>query len=346
METIDFVLPWVDGQDPRWQAEKHRYEGVETAAAGGDANQSCRYRDFGLLRYWFRSVERFAPWVNRIYFVTCGQKPEWLDESNPKLKLVDHRDYIPAEYLPTFNSNTIELNLFRIEDLSEHFVLFNDDTFLLRPVAPEFFFKNGDPVLPCSLGIPVWLGYNNASRVVLNNSGLLNSCMNAERQVRKHWTKFFNVRALGFLRAMKNLMAISANRTVIFGSFGHLPQPHLKSTFGEIWSRKGDILDHVSRRRFRSDDCLNHWLACGWNMLNGRFYPAQARRRGMSVHLADDTVDAVCRNIMGQSCPEICINDTENCGNIYDLFEKTAAAFETLLPEKSSFEKFPARNGH
>ena len=81
-------------------------------------------------------------------------------------------------------------------------------------------------------------------------------------------------------------------------------------------------------------------------MLDGRFYPAQARRRGMSVHLADDTVETVCRNITGQSCPEICINDTKNCDHIYELFEKAAAAFETLLPEKSSFEKFPPRKEH
>ena len=67
MDKIDFVLPWVDGQDRQWQAEKRRYEGKESAAEG-DANDDCRYRDFGLLRYWFRSIEKFTPWVdNNIY---------------------------------------------------------------------------------------------------------------------------------------------------------------------------------------------------------------------------------------------------------------------------------------
>jgi hypothetical protein len=344
MDKIDFVLPWVDGQDRQWQAEKRRYEGKESAAEG-DANDDCRYRDFGLLRYWFRSVEKFTPWVNNIYFVTCGQKPDWLDESNPRLKLIDHRDYIPSEYLPTFNSNTIELNLFRLEELSEHFVLFNDDTFILRPLTPEFFFRNGDPVLPCSLANPTWLGYSNASRVVINNSGILNYSMNVERQVWKHWNRFFNIRALGFMRAMKNLMSITVNRGVIFGSFGHLPQPHLKSTFTEIWEKKADIMDNVSRHRFRSDDCVSHWLACGWNMLNGRFHPDQARRKGTSVHLDDKTVDMVCRMIRDRSCPEICINDTENCENITDLFGEVTKAFETLLPAKSSFEKITQKQG-
>ena len=63
MDKIDFVLPWVDGSDPRWLAEKRSYENSGEAMARGDedANADCRYRDYGLLRYWFRSVERFAP---------------------------------------------------------------------------------------------------------------------------------------------------------------------------------------------------------------------------------------------------------------------------------------------
>ena len=340
MEKIDFVLTWVDGQDPQWLAEKKRYEGTESIP-DGDANDDCRYRDFGLLRYWFRSVERFTPWVNKIYFVTCGQKPDWLNESNPKLELVDHRDFIPSEYLPTFNSNTIELNLFRIDSLSDHFVLFNDDIFLLRPLPPEFFFRNGDPVLPCELAIPAWLGYNGASRVALNNSGVLKYSMNVERQVWKHWNKFFNIPALGLLRAVKNLMAITVNRSVIFGSFGHLAQPHLKSTLAEIWNRKPDLMDRVSRSRFRNDEGVSHWLACGWNMLDGHFYPAHERQRGSSVYLTDNTADRVCRTITGQSCPVFCINDQPGSDDIFQLFGKAAEAFETLLPEKSSFEKNP-----
>ena len=127
MEDIDFVLPWVDGADLDWLAQKRKYEnsGEPMSKSDADANADCRYRDFGLMRYWFRSVERYAPWVRKVFFVTCGQKPEWLDESCPRLRLVNHADYIPADYLPTFQSNTIELNLHRIPGLSERFVLFN-----------------------------------------------------------------------------------------------------------------------------------------------------------------------------------------------------------------------------
>lgn len=339
MEKIDFVLPWVDGQDPRWQAEKQRYMAVDTGVATGDANNDSRYRDFGLLRYWFRAVERFAPWVNRIFFVTCGQKPEWLNESHAKLRLVDHRDYIPGEYLPTFHSNTIELNLHRIEDLSERFVLFNDDLFLLRPVTPDFFFRKGVPVIPCDLGIPRWLGCSNISRIALNNSGVLKQSMNVRRLIWKNIWKFVDLRSLGPVRAAKNFLSFSVNGIVIFGTFGHLAQPHLKSTLGEIWSKRQGIMDTTSRSRFRRDDCVNHWLASAWDMISGRFFPANEKRRGKFITVNADQIGQICAIIRRQSSPQICLNDS-GCGADFDLCrDEVSGALAELLPEKSSFEK-------
>ena len=46
-----------------------------------------------------------------------------------------HEDYLPDEYRPAFSSHPIELNLHRIKGLSERFVYFNDDMYLLRPVG-------------------------------------------------------------------------------------------------------------------------------------------------------------------------------------------------------------------
>ena len=138
---IDIVIPWVDGNDPAWQAQRAKY----APRATGDSAAEYRFRDWGLMRYWFRSIDAFAPWVRRIYFVTCGQRPEWLNTADPRLVCVDHSDYIPADYLPTFDSNTIEIFCNRIPGLAEHFVLFNDDTFLVGPTTREDFFEGGLP---------------------------------------------------------------------------------------------------------------------------------------------------------------------------------------------------------
>ena len=101
--AIDFVIPWVDGSDPAWIKEKQLYS---NNIQKEDDGREIRFRDWGTLKYWFRGVERYAPWVRKIHFVTWGHLPEWLNTNTPKLHIVNHRDYIPAEYLPTFNSMT------------------------------------------------------------------------------------------------------------------------------------------------------------------------------------------------------------------------------------------------
>ena len=140
---IDFVIIWVDGGDIEWQKQRNIYSGKDPEDLA-----DYRFRDWENLKYWFRGVEKFAPWVNNVYFVTCGHYPKWLNLNNPKLK---HEDYIPIEYLPTFSSHTIELNLHRIKGLSENFVYFNDDFFLTKPVSPDFFFKNDLPCISAGL---------------------------------------------------------------------------------------------------------------------------------------------------------------------------------------------------
>ena len=80
--------------------------------------------------------------------MTCGHVPGWLNLEAPKLHFVKHADFIPVEYLPTFNCNPIEMNIHRIKGLSDHFIYFNDDTFLIDHVAEERFFRDG---LPCDI---------------------------------------------------------------------------------------------------------------------------------------------------------------------------------------------------
>lgn len=77
---IDFVILWVDDQDPIWIEDKNKYKGQQ----GNHTNNEVRYRDWQNLKYWFRAVEKYAPWVRKIHFVTCGQKPEWLNINHPK----------------------------------------------------------------------------------------------------------------------------------------------------------------------------------------------------------------------------------------------------------------------
>ena len=114
--TIDFVVPWVDNNDSEWIKSYNYYHPGKTISDRG------RFRDWDIFRYWFRAVERYAPWVNKVYLVTNGTFPKWINPDCEKLVLIKHSDYIPEKYLPTFNSITIELNMDKIPGLGETFV--------------------------------------------------------------------------------------------------------------------------------------------------------------------------------------------------------------------------------
>ena len=143
---IDLVYLWVDGNDPNWLAKKNAFIGnvVENTAE----NCKGRYADNEELKYSLRSVEKYAPWVRKIFIVTDNQTPNWLDTTNPKVEVIDHKDILPAEALPCFNATVIEHHLYKIPGLSEHFLYANDDMFFSADVQPNFFFADdGFPII-------------------------------------------------------------------------------------------------------------------------------------------------------------------------------------------------------
>ncbi|GAA2151152.1 stealth family protein [Kitasatospora kazusensis] len=142
IDTIDFpvdaVYTWVDGTDPRWQQRKAAASGeVYHAESASDA----RFLSRDELRYSLRSLRANAPWIRTVFIVTDDQRPAWFPEDLPGARVVSHREIFddPAD-LPTFNSHSIESQLHHIDGLAEHFLYFNDDMFLGRPIAPHAFF--------------------------------------------------------------------------------------------------------------------------------------------------------------------------------------------------------------
>ena len=142
---IDFVLFWVDPENRQWQQEKAEYRAKAFGIPEQEASLAIRYRDWDNLQYWFRGVEKYAPWVRKIYFVTWGAVPKWLNTEHPKLEIIYDRDILPEGCAPVFSPNPKEINLHRIPGLSEHFVYFNDDMFLTQNTVPGDFFEGGLP---------------------------------------------------------------------------------------------------------------------------------------------------------------------------------------------------------
>lgn len=149
MIDIDLVYLWVDGNDPVWQEKRNKYIGKPVE--GSSTNCRGRFTDNDELMYSLRSVEKYAPWIRRVFIVTDNQVPRWLNTQNPKIRIVDHSEIMPKECLPCFNSVVIEHHLHNIPGLSEHFIYANDDMFLTSPATPETFFaEDGLPVVRLS----------------------------------------------------------------------------------------------------------------------------------------------------------------------------------------------------
>lgn len=333
---IDFVIPWVDGTDLEWINEKNKYLPKNQKKL---STSEERYRSWDNLQYWFRGVEKFAPWVNHIYFVTWGHIPKWLNVDHEKLVIVNHRDYIPEKYLPTFSSHPIELNLHRIKGLEEHFVYFNDDTFLIDQVNPKDFFRKG---LPCDYAMESPITPNRRdifNNILMNNMILLNGHFN-RRDVLKKWKrKFYSPADIKGLVA--NLCMFPLRREDFFGfAYSHLPANFLKSTFEKVWSDNYDILDSVCCNKFRCTDDINQYVVSNYQYVTGKFIPRKWKKVGEAIQLNDvqDNISYAYEVIREQKMKLICINDSDIC-----YFDKTKDrindAFKRILPEKSGFEK-------
>lgn len=341
MDKIDFVITWVDGSDPEWRKEKEKWKALSMGkmSNASDANSDCRYNsDDESLRYWFRSVEKFAPWVNKIFFVTNGQKPYWLDVTHPKLQWVKHDEFIPNEYLPTFNAGCILTNLHRIEGLAEHFVIFDDDMFLLQPLEPDFYFKEGFPKLVADLRY-AWVSYSNWSRTLFNIYCVVNNSFDMRKQIWEYRRKWFNIKELGLKRARQNFICYLANKSLPCQHFGHLTVPQLKSTMSEVWEKCPEVMENTCKSKFRSDDRVNSYIFLAWNQAKGLFYPVHEKNRGKYIEIKSKNLGTICELVRSNNYPQICINDSQN--NDISNDESMRAinnAFNSIFPQKSSFE--------
>ncbi|MBO4447385.1 MAG: hypothetical protein J5764_04600 [Bacteroidales bacterium] len=233
MDCIDVVLPWVDGSDSRLAALRAEYaEG--NALTNDEVGGETRYASIGEIKYCVASVFRFAPFVRKVFIVTDGQDPglrPMLEEHFPErvddVVIVDHKVIFRGreEFLPTFNSNSIDTLIWNIPELSERFVYLNDDYMLIAPVCPSDFFR-GDKVVCYGEWFPAWW----------------------ERILRS-----LRPGHVGFKVSMLRALELSGGGRR-FVNLGHAPCPMFKS-WHEDWARLNpEKVCHNLRYKFRHRD--------------------------------------------------------------------------------------------
>lgn len=220
--TIDIVLPWVNPMDKQWQAEFIKYKRL-----AGDKSDN-RFRDAGTLPYWFKLIRKNTKFKYRIVLIVASesQLPKWLNKDAEDLRIVYHREFIPSSELPTFSSNVINCYIPFIPDLNEHYILFNDDIFMIKPTQVCDWFYNNKPKFYCEQVVfprarTIW------DTNIANCQRIVNAFMSSQ----------------------------------IFITPEHAPLPHIRSIDLFVWTKLRKILlNALSQSKFRSHKNVTDWL--------------------------------------------------------------------------------------
>ncbi len=329
MKEIDIVVLWVDGNDPVWKHDFAYYANLNDL---GDKRVSC-FRDWDTLKYWFRGIERFAPWVNKIHFVTYGHYPSWLDLDCPKLHFVKHSDFIPQEYLPTFNANAIELNIHRIEGLAEHFVYFNDDLHLIAPTPFSRFFQDDKVTDYFVLNA---LAGGGIGHIILNDIETINIHFSKKQVLKRHISKWLN---LVYGKDLFRTLALLPWPHFTGLVDPHFPSSFLKSTFREVWDVEYERLDKTCRCKFRNETNVNQYLMRYWQMLKGDFVPINVFKDSVYVGMKDRNAIPDIQKAFDSNKTKILVLNDDCIADFEFIKERLIALFETILPDKSQYEK-------
>lgn len=340
---IDFVIPWVDGNDLLWLDKKSRYLG-QNCTSKDETNSNMRYRDWGMLKYVLRGIEKNCPWYNKIFLITEGHYPDWLDIDNLDIRLITHKSlYFNKEHLPTFNSTSIEMNLPNLDILSDKFVYMNDDLLILKYTPKERFFRDGLPVDFFSHG---WLprnnlfasirGMNTWAHSIKNNIDLIAPFFKKENLSKD---QLYST-TYSFLSQLSNFLFYHVYKKVFWIEHYHHPIPYLKSTLLEVKQQFGKNMEICSANRFRAKSDLNQYIYRYWQLAHGNFYPERIRDNKY-YHLA--SIKDVYKCLMDlDTFRFVCLNDSLPDELPEDEYEKIKnkiiKKLDDLLPEKSSFE--------
>jgi len=339
---IDFVLPWVDSTDKAWQKEKEKYDKQSIKTFN---NASMRFQDWGTLRYVLRGIEKNCSWYNKIYIITEGHLPAWLDIEHDKIIIVTHDDlYINKSHLPVFNSSSIEMNLINIKGLSDKFVYLNDDTLILKNLDKTRFFKEGKPVDFLSHG---WLPRNSWFEKIRGMNSWAHSLKNNIQLINKHRSPLqFNNQQLyhpsySLKTKISNFLLHKIYKKILWLEHWHHPIPYLKSTLHDVYELFEEDMMLCSSNRFRSNNDLTQYLYRYWQLANGNFYPYKYNDGKYYKIRNIKDIDKCLSDIEKYSflCPNDSLPDTISNNDYLYIQNKLLNKLEELLPNKATFEK-------
>lgn len=302
MADIDLVLLWVNTEDKKWRAEL-------TNCSKSEPNfDNIRYRDYGTLKYILRGVEKNAPWIRKVHLILAyeSQVPDWLNTECPKLEIHYHRDFIPLNLLPTFNSNCIELFLHRIPSLSNFYILFNDDQFIINKIDEKMFVDKDLPVFNGNVKkFEFRLNIMNTFKQTLDNNlkYVINYCTKHKLEPRQY-------------------------------KHAHLPEVHVKNFEAYMINEDLELFTlSLAESPFRTDKNFTNWLfsdllqTCGTCVTKPELYKkSKYVKLGLDLNYQDLAKKQL-----------ICVNDDVK-DDFFHCINNLKQFFESIYPDKSAFE--------
>lgn len=327
--TVDIVIPWVDGSDIKWQEKKRQY----TLTTGEDDQ---RFRDFGTLKYLLRSIDLYAEWVNKIFLITDNQTPEFLNE-NPKVVIVDHSDYIPKEFLPTFNSNVIEYNIWRIPNLSEHFILLNDDLLFVGPTSKNDFFSYDGKHVKDTMSQFVFMPSDDFAHTGVNNIILINQNFSKKTWLKDNWRAALSFKN-GFLLTIISVFLSAFPRFTRFFD-PHVGTPYLKSAMKNSYKLFQSSVDNMFKNnKTREITDVSVWLVRYFQILTGLVEPKSYKfGKYLEINDAENVAKVFAKR--NKKLKMIVLNDKVSTEQDFLQAQKTLSLLKKNYEAKSQFEK-------
>lgn len=312
---IDIVITYLNERDPKWQEDFNYWKNKEILEGKNNANNRQafgkeRTREWDILKYWFRGVENCCGWVNKVFLIVQNENhiPKWLDTNNPKLRIVYHEEYIPKELLPTFNAMTIGMYIPYIKDLSNYYIVCDDDYFFLRPIAIDRFFKYGKPVH-------------------------LDNKMEYKKYTGGYLTGTDNV----FYKCLNNTLDLEykiTNQKIKYG-FYHLPSAHLKDFDKSILDKYRNLIIETDKHsRFRNEYNICPNLYDDLIKIYNKATIGNPYRHCSYCNLNSDIDFNIYNNDF-----IVCFNDTERLDDYDKTKTKLIEYLDKKFPNKSKYEK-------
>jgi len=142
---IDFVIAYVNNNDLVWRNNYVKFCSKNNLHEKIVEMLGNRYGGINFIYDQLKLVTKNMPWINKIWLLVSNKEQVIPSLLPPNCEIVLHEQFIPPQFLPTFNSCTIEMFLWNVKGLSEKFIYANDDMLPIGPLKPSDFFY-GDKI--------------------------------------------------------------------------------------------------------------------------------------------------------------------------------------------------------